>query len=130
MWCGCAQASLRVVRDLADIVGFLNMYITLWIDDIVLSICLIVFLAGKHHPRFCLLDWWRLHLWRSDELSLAFGLAMVLSIFLVLQKIHVSALYTAIDCNTPHLGKGDYRPRPHWMLAPELGGAGSPFVLK
>jgi hypothetical protein len=29
MWCGCAQASLRVVRDLADIVGFLNMYITL-----------------------------------------------------------------------------------------------------
>jgi hypothetical protein len=43
--CGCVQASLHAVRDLADVIGLslLTGCVALRIDDMVLTLCLIVF---------------------------------------------------------------------------------------
>jgi hypothetical protein len=43
---------VRAVHDLADVVGFLFLSpcTALWIGDVVLNLCLILFLGKKHHP--------------------------------------------------------------------------------
>jgi hypothetical protein len=101
--CACVRASLRVVHDLAEVAAllFLSMCAALWIDDMVLNFCSIIFWAKKSHPWFHPFDWQRMNLQRSDMLSLSFGSVTMSSAFGDAAKIYALMLHTAIRGGTP-----------------------------